>query len=234
MEPRIPIQQLHEIGLLIPGWATWARVNYGYLTSEVVRNVAKRFWGSELAADFSTDEGKALAAKMIQDRQYVKESLILCDYIWPITSLPNTEDHIGDPTLESKLLSAVTGNEVDEYGLYGIGERIFNLQRSVLAREGHSGRESDSLPDRCYTMPLDYDISNIDCLVPGKDGEVISRKGEVVDKTRFEKVKDEYYEIRGWDIATGLQTAKTLKDLGLSEIVEDLENRGLLASGDGN
>jgi len=233
MEPRIPIQQLHEVGLLIPGWATWARINYGYLTSDVVRAIAKRFWGSELAADFSTDEGKALAAKMIQDRQYAKECLILCDYIWPITSLPNTEDHIGDPTLESKLLSAVTGNEVDEYGLYRIGERVFNLQRAILTREGHRGRDFDSLPDRCYTIPLDYDISNIDCLVPGKDGEVLSRKGKVVDKDQFERMKDEYYEIRQWDVATGLQTGETLNNLGLTEVAEDLAKRGLLASGDG-
>ncbi|OGP86537.1 MAG: hypothetical protein A2V87_04415 [Deltaproteobacteria bacterium RBG_16_58_17] len=35
----------------------------------------KRFWGSEIAADFSMHAGKALAAAKIQDHQYAKESL---------------------------------------------------------------------------------------------------------------------------------------------------------------
>ena len=46
--------------------------------------VARNFWGSAAAADFSSYEGKALAAKKIQDRTYAKESLILCDLLWPI------------------------------------------------------------------------------------------------------------------------------------------------------
>ena len=166
---------------------------------------------------------------MIQERQYVKESLILCDYIWPVTEFPNSVDGVGDPTLESKIFSAVTGNEIDEKGLYGIGERIFNLQRSILVREGHKGRDFDRLPDRCFNIPLNYDISNPDCLVPGKNGEITCRKGEVVDRDKFEKMKDEYYKLRNWDVATGLQTKKSLEDLDLEDVAKDLEKRGLLA-----
>ena len=229
MEPRIPMQQLHEVGALIPKWVSWARKADGAIvSSEVIRAIAKRFWGSELAADFSTCEGKALAAKNIQDRQYAKECLILCDYLWPIIDLASSEDHVGDPTLESKILSAVTGNEVDEEGLYRIGERVFNLQRAILVREGHRGRDFDSLPDHCFTAPLEYDQLNPECLVPGKEGEVISRKGAVVDRKEFEKMKDEYYQLRQWDVATGLQTRAKLEELGLEEVAQDLEQRGLI------
>ncbi len=229
MEPRVPIQQVHEVGLIIPLWTVAATMGLGHVTTDVLRAIAKRFWGSEIAADFSTYEGKALAAKMIQNRQYVKESLILCDYIWPLTDLPNTEDHVGDPTLESKLLSAVTGNEIDEEGLYQIGERIFNLQRAILVREGHKGRNFDVLPDHDYNVPLNYDVSNPHCQVPGKNWEIVSRKGEVIDRAKFEKMKDEYYELRRWDVATGLQTRAQMEDLNLGDIADDLESRGLLS-----
>jgi aldehyde:ferredoxin oxidoreductase len=42
-------------------------------------------------------------------------------------------------------------------------------------------------------------------------------------------VKDEYYSLRGWDVGTGLQTRAKLEELGLKDVVEDLERRGLIA-----
>ncbi len=228
MEPRIPMQHLHEVNVLISKWVCWAMGLPMHVSSDVFRAIARRFWGSEMAVDFSTIDGKALAARMIQDRQYVKESLILCDFIWPITDLEFSQDHVGDPSLESKLLSAATGDQVSEEELYTVGERVFNLQRAILAREGHRGRQFDVLPDTCHTVPLDYDHSDPECLVPGKDGEVLSRKGAVLTRGDFEKLKDEYYRLRGWDVATGLQTAAVLSKLGLEDVARDLAGRGLL------
>lgn len=167
--------------------------------------------------------------KKIQDREYPKESLILCDFLWPLSGLDNYEDHVGDPTLESKILSAVTGKEVDEEGLYRTGERIFNLCRAMLVREGHHGRDSDILPDYLHDIPFEYEFPNPDGVVPGKDGEVLCRKGEVVERDKFEKMKDEYYHLRQWDVATGLQTRSNLEGLDLKEVADDLEKRGLLA-----
>jgi aldehyde:ferredoxin oxidoreductase len=195
----------------------------------VVRDIAERFWGSKVAGDFSTYDGKALAAAKIQDRQYAKENLILCDFTWPVIYSPFTEDGVGDPTLESRLCSAVTGRDVDEEGLYRIGERTFNLQRAILIREGWRGREDDSLEGFNFTVSLKGDTAgNPEAIVPGPEGETFSRKGMVVDRGKFEKMKDEYYEIRGWDVKTGLQTRARLAELGLGEVADELDERGLL------
>ncbi|GAG30474.1 unnamed protein product, partial [marine sediment metagenome] len=78
-----------------------------------------------------------------------------------------------------------------------------------------------------YTVPIQADLHNPECLVPGKDGEPVSRKGAVVDREKFERMKDQYYQLRGWDIGTGLQTKAKLKELGLEDIARDLEQRGL-------
>lgn len=228
-EVRQPIQQLHEISRLAMNWARWAKgMPQANLSSEAFRAIAKRFWGSEVAADFSTCEGKALAAKMIQDRQLAKESLILCDFSWPITYVEHSPDHVGDPTMESQVFSAITGRDVTEAGLYHVGDRIVNLQRSVLVREGHHGRESDTLPEACYTVPLQSERLNPDCLMPGKDGDPMSRKGAVVDRDEFQEMLGEFYELRGWDRETGLQKRATLEDLGLADVARDLTSRGLV------
>ncbi|MBT4513202.1 MAG: hypothetical protein HOC20_13465 [Chloroflexi bacterium] len=227
LEPRYAMTQLHEMGTTIPKWVSWAQGNPKGLSWDGLRAIAKRFWGSEQAVDFSTYDGKALAAKMIQDREYVKECLILCDNIWPLIEVRSTENNVGDPTLESQLVSAVTGSDMDEDELYRIGERVFNLQRAIQVREGHHGREDDNLPESHFTEPLEIEFLNPDCLVPGKNGEAISRKGAVVDKQEFERMKDEFYAIRGWDVATGLQTMSKLTELGLQDVARQMAKQDL-------
>jgi aldehyde:ferredoxin oxidoreductase len=229
-EVRMPIQQLHEVCIPILEWLGWVQGSKdAYMSSSVVRHVAARFFGSEAAADFSSYEGKALAAKLIQDREYAGECLILCDYGWPVMTSFSTKDHVGDPSLESRFLSAVTGNDIDEDGFYRIGEKVFNLQRAILAREGHHGRPSDKLPEYSFLTPLKFDVLNTEMLVPGPDGKPTSRKGMTLDRGEFERIKGEYYQLRGWDVSTGRQTRWKLADLGLTDVADELELRRLLA-----
>ncbi len=228
-EPRLPMFQLHEYGKTMRKFADWARqVPDAKASSGVVRAIAERFWGSEIAADMSTFDGKALAAKKIQDRVLGMECLIVCDMMWPIQDRGSTVDGVGDPSLPAALLSAVTGRDIDERGLDMIGERVFNLQRAILLRERHKGREFDNPPERCFTHPLQYDHINQDLVVPGKGWEPVSRKGAILDRDSFEKMRDEYYGIRGWDVATGLQTRAVLERLDLGDVSDGLEVLGLL------
>jgi aldehyde:ferredoxin oxidoreductase len=228
MEPRRPIHLIHQIAEPLGQWILCKVLKQGYFSTDVLRAVGKRFFGSELVFDFSTYEGKALAAKMIQDREYAKESLILCDVIWPIHQKEDPEDYVGDSSLESQILSAVTGMEVNEKDLIRIGERIWNLQRAILVKEGHNGRQSDTLPDYFFDTPLESVPENPKCLAPGKDGETISRQGTVVDRQKFEAMKDEYYSLRGWDETSGLQTKAKLDELDLADIAADLDQSNLI------
>ena len=78
-------------------------------------------------------------------------------------------------------------------------------------------------------MPLKSEFNNPDCFGPGKDGELIDKKGWVVDRQKFEDMKTEYYGYRNWDPATGLQTKALLNELGLGEVVDDLAKIGAIA-----
>jgi len=236
MEPRWPIGLIHKAFWPFMWWRDSvvgidkiARATAETVSFDDLRTIAKRFWGSEVAADVSTYEGKALAGKSVQDREHANECLILCDLMWPIMDARDSHGRMGEPTLESKILSAVTGREVDEEGLCKIGERVFNLKRAILVREGHRGRDFDSLPEFMYTIPLYFDWKNLECVVPGKKGEVICKLGSVVDREGFERMKDEYYQLRQWDVGTGLQTKSKLNELGLGDVAQDLEQRGLIA-----
>ncbi|MBI2866426.1 MAG: hypothetical protein HYX99_03590, partial [Chloroflexi bacterium] len=203
-------------------------VDGAFLSTKALREIARRFWGGELAVDFSTYEGKALAAKKVVDRAYAIESMILCRMKWPITAVHYSEDHVGDPALEGKVLSAVTGRDFDEEEYLKIGERAFNLARASWARDGRAGRENDKLPEFCFTTPCHMQSGNPDCLQPGRNGMLISLKGNMLDRKKFEKMLDEHYQLRGWDVATGLQTREQLKELGLGDMVPAMEQRGIV------
>ena len=226
-EPRAPMPQLHEIIFPLHLWWDWCnKIEGAYVSDDVLRALSRKFFGGEDALDFSTYEGKALAAKTLQDRVYVKECLNLCDFAWPMMDVKHSQDHVGDRTLPSKVFAAVTGKEMEVEELDRIGERVFNLQRALLIREGHEGRKDDILPEFDYTVPLPTAPGlNPKSSLPGKKGEVIYREGAVVDRVKFEKMKDEYYQLRGWDPETGFQKKDTLQKLGLEDIIAPLKEK---------
>jgi len=60
---------------------------------------------------------------------------------------------------------------------------------------------------------------------------VISRKGQILDRKVFETMRQEFYELRGWDPETGRQKAKTLERIGLSDVLQDLKHRQINENG---
>lgn len=227
MEPRQPIAMLHEVSYLTGLWVmNQASSEASPVSSDVFRAAALKFWGDEKAWDLNTHEGKAMAAIRIIDRTYVKDSLLLCDSAWPIMVSWNTPDRVGDPTLESRTFSAVTGIETDEAGLNEYGERIFNLQRGILLREGLQP-ETDDVPAAFnFTDPVESVFMNPDVVVPGPGEEIIGRKGKTLKQDEYDTMKKEFYNLRGWDSGSGHQRTETLERLGLSDLVQDLSRIG--------
>jgi aldehyde:ferredoxin oxidoreductase len=231
-EPRPSVAELHELCVPLTKWALWYTTSgaISYVSAAVLRKIAGNFWGTEKAVDFSTYEDKARAAVAIQDRQHVKDSLILCDFAFPIYDDASTEDHVGDPTLESRLFSAVTGKGMNTEELNHAGARIFNLHRAILLREGRKGREDDYLPESQFIArdePV-YDafgMFNPDLFLPGAGDEVISVKGKALTKETFERMRDEYYDLRGWERETGFFKKKTLEELTLADLIEAFEKK---------
>jgi len=158
----------------------------------------------------------------------MKESLVICDLAWPIYPVKYKTDDSGFAIMECKILAAITGKNIDEDSFNLIGERIFNLQRAIMIRQGSRGWKDDTIMDYYHEEPLSSMFKNPDCIAPGKGREQISRKGEIFDRNEFERLKEEYYSLRGWDRETGLQTFAKLRELDLEDIALDLNRLGLI------
>ncbi len=130
-----------------------------------------------------TPEGKAKWAKVFQDFTCVVNSTVNCLFS---TFALGAEDY-------ASLLSPITGWELNQEELLKIGERIYNLERVIINRYGFSGSD-DTLPKRLLEEPMPEGAA----------------KGQVVE---LEKMKEEYYELRGW--VDGIPTQEKLKELGI-------------------
>ncbi|MHA1590500.1 MAG: aldehyde ferredoxin oxidoreductase family protein [Candidatus Njordarchaeales archaeon] len=131
-------------------------------------------------------EGKAKWVKMFQDFTCVVNSAVVC--------LFNTFALGADAYAD--MLSSITGWDLTADEILKIGERIYNLERWIMAKYGFSAKD-DTLPKRLFTSPL-------------PDGP---SKGEVVDPEKFKKMLEEYYKLRGW--VNGVPTPEKLKELGI-------------------
>jgi aldehyde:ferredoxin oxidoreductase len=224
MEPRVHQSILHEIGFVRAAWMlNQLRPDLSPMTTQVFHNVARVFWGSDEAGDLSGYEGKALAAKRIQNRSYLKDSLGLCDFAWPITYSFSTPDYLGDPHLEARIFSAVTGVEGKE--LEQSAERICVMQRAILVREGRRVPEDDFPHEFNFAEPLGASSHGRKMLVPGPRDETVDATGKTLDKARFTRILKEYYSLRGWDEETGQPLPETLAALGLDELMPVFHKR---------
>jgi aldehyde:ferredoxin oxidoreductase len=234
-EPTYSVPQLHEITRPLFQWMIWfgSGGKKGFMTTEKLRYLAKLYWGDEKAAEFDSPDKKGEAAVRVQNRSYAKENMVFCDWFWPINLSGNSETGVGDPALEARIFSAVTGEDMDEDGFLKSGERCANLCRAIYLREGRRGRVDDVMEEFLFTNPTEKDIHlsmmNPEYKLPGKDDSVISLKGVTANREFFKQMMDDYYRARGWNLDTGLFTAEGLTQLGLSDMLAELQASGFIS-----
>jgi aldehyde:ferredoxin oxidoreductase len=147
-------------------------------------------------------EGKGAICKQNQDKVAIYETGVFC--IFPMAL------NLVDLNSLQEMLYAATGIEAfnsQDY-LYAAGERIWNIERCFNVREGF-GRSDDYLPGRFLHEPLER-------------GPV---KGQVVE---MDRLLDDYYDVRGWDKATGYPKREKLESLGLKAAADELAKLGRL------
>jgi aldehyde:ferredoxin oxidoreductase len=99
----------------------------------------------------------------------------------------------------TEMLQALTGWEIDGHELLKISERVINLQRLFNIREGITAKD-DLLSQRVKDVPTFGKYSQeLECGI--KD---------------FDRMLQEYYQVRGWDPITGAPSSEKLEELGLT------------------
>ena len=136
------------------------------------------------------------------------DSLEICKWLTGYELME--EEGSGDVPRMTKVLSSLTGVDFNEEQLHQACERIYNVERAYLAREGIT--RGDDIPPRHFLE------------TPIPEGP---SKGMTIDREKFEDLKDAFYELRGSDKKTGTPTRKTLEKLSLKYVADDLEKRGL-------
>jgi aldehyde:ferredoxin oxidoreductase len=199
LDSRDPISD-HHAYVRISAWYPNQPPPYK-LPVERAKAISQKFFGSEMAIDHSTFKYKPEAVIYCQNRSAVNNTLVLCDWVYPMLSSLNKEDYMGDTSLECQLLAAVTGYSLNERELDQAGERVLNLARAIMVREGRT-RDEDTLHESYFDV---------------RDGETS------INKSDFEQAKTIYYKLRGWDEKTGWPTKEKLVQLNLSDIANDLE-----------
>jgi aldehyde:ferredoxin oxidoreductase len=155
-------------------------------------------------------EDVEIVVKWVQENQCLKNSLPLCEF-WTDLSNFYHPPEMDIRMFESRLFSAVTGVSMEPGKLAQAGERIWNLRRAVMVQRENRTREDDTLNEPYFEKAI---------TCPG--GVSRGRLIGPIDRTQFERLKDRYYELWGWDVRTGRPTRGKLEALGLKEVADKL------------
>ena len=164
----------------------------------------------EALAKFGTDDldplsyNKAAVTIYYQDLCMACDVMGICKFFTEWTGQEVSFDEL------ARLFETCTGMEMDGKSVRTASRRVRNLERAFLVREGIT-RADDKMTGK-VTEPI-------------KKGQ---RVGLKLDEEKFSGLLDEYYQARGWDVATGIPLKETLEASGLADVAQDLRRRNKL------
>jgi len=188
---------IHVKGMELPGYDPRSSIGYALAYAIADRGGCHRRARPILkeagddAYRFAYD-GKAQLVRRLEDERGFYHSLIVCDFIPRVQSV-SIEEY-------ASLLNLATGGDYDEQSVLRIGERAMNLSRLFNRLCGFS-LDDDRLPDRFFREKMPRGGS----------------EGSVLDKSRFKKMLEEYYEERGWG-DTGFPGPEKLQELDMNDL----------------
>ena len=150
-----------------------------------------------LEPGFAHLDAKTRVTKWFDDRAQVKDSLLLCDWVFPrvlngfdsAEELEAADDYYGDVDAEASMLAPLTGLDITTADLDRAGERIRNLDRALQIRNSGRSRAVDA-------------HGGVGLRVPGEVRRHAARPARL-----FDRILDSYYDHRGWDRPDGLADA---------------------------
>lgn len=153
--------------------------------------------------DESKTEGKAPVVIWCENSSALADAMGLCKFVDKMW-FTRAKHHSVLPEELADLITTATGWKITGEKLSRIGERMVNLERAFLIRDGLS-RKDDTLPEK-YRQPL-------------PDGP---SKGLCITQEELDRMLDDYYQLRGWD-KEGRPTRKTLVGLGLKDVADAIK-----------
>ena len=202
-----------------------AHVNFtrSGLPIKEMKHIAKVTWGDESAVDQIGDYTPTNTYKMkrlqwVIARTELHNMLGLCSWMAPWEYCPDEKNqYVGDPNMEAKIFSAVTGVNKTGDDLDKDGISAWMLQRVYTMRQlGSSNmrKDHDLVPGWIYTDP--------------KDRKPFTKGTVRMDPDDINKSFDIFFEQVGCDKETGVPTTDTLKAYRLDFVIPVLQKEGLI------
>jgi aldehyde:ferredoxin oxidoreductase len=166
--------------------------------TEEARALIEEITGDESLADPTLLEKRSDIVRWHEDCYAATDALGFCAFT-------STAAYAVNPRNMAQLFAYALGVKFTEDKLMTAGRRIVTLERCFNVREG-ARREDDTLPWRMMNEP-----------VPEGPNE-----GMVTGREMLDKLLDEYYEMHGWDLKTGIPKRATLESLGLLELCGEI------------
>ncbi len=169
---------------------------------QLPENVGKWLFGIAGAGNPTSYEKKGQLVAWYEVYKALVDSLGICYFTagWYDVALANINIFVD-------FLYPLTGDIVKSEELWLKGEYIINMEKAFNTVHAGFRRSDDMLPPRIMQEPL----------------EKGPYKGEYFDSAKFEEMLNEYYICHGWDEATGLQQASTLREKGFNDLAEFLQ-----------
>jgi aldehyde:ferredoxin oxidoreductase len=195
---------IHMLGQAVTGFHPGSDV-----WREALETFAEKWFGNKRALQAYSYDYKPEIAIFAQHLAMEKELLVLCDWIFSLIYSPYTPDYLGDRelTAPSELFSLATGIDKTRDEMWLVAERCWNLERAINCREGRRRKD--------------------DWLLPGYFDQ-IDPLGHTINRDEFSQAMDRYYQLRGWDLETGVPSRAKLEELDLSGVADELERSGIL------
>jgi aldehyde:ferredoxin oxidoreductase len=152
-------------------------------------------------------EDKAKMVTYMEALHRVNNCLGICH----MNTIHGDFDQIDLPQL-AELYAVATGWDISVFDLKRMAMRQLNLEKAFNLRHTDFTRKDD--------MPTPRDMQE-----PIPAGKLAGWK---VDEEKFNQMLDEYYDLHGWDRETSFPLRKTLVDLDLEYVAEDLKKIGKL------
>ena len=154
--------------------------------------------GRPIHPDPSVTEGKCWPVMWSEYLCAVGDALGMCRFL----SKWMTPGFLGFEEWAEAIYTATGLVELTASQVMEVGERIWNVKRLFLVREGLS-RNADWLPDQVFDNPI----------------KVGPFKGACQNKESFTRLLDEYYQEHGWD-EQGIPTWATVTRLELDKVLK--------------
>jgi aldehyde:ferredoxin oxidoreductase len=152
-------------------------------------------------------EGKAKMVTYMEAVHRVNNCLGICHF----NTIHQDIEMIDLPQL-AELYTAATGWDTSVEELKRLAMKQLSLEKAFNLRHTNFDRKSD--------LPTQRDIRE-----PIPSGAL---KGWQLDIKKYNHMLDEYYDLHGWDRQTSFPQRRTLADLGLESVADDLEKIGKL------